>query len=60
MFSFVKKQKISGWKAEAETGAKDDQILSLAGVWQLYQTEKPIDTHVELPDDNLFQVGGFY
>ncbi len=40
MFSFVKKKTASGWKAQAETGAKDDHIMSLAGVWQLYQTEK--------------------
>ncbi len=44
MFSFVKKKTVSGWKAQAETGAKDDHIMSLAGVWQLSQTEKPIET----------------
>lgn len=38
MFSFI----ISATgKPEAETGAHDDLIMSLAGVWQLYQTEKP-------------------
>jgi len=40
MFSFVIKQTPNGnWKAEAENGAHDDLIMSLAGVWQLYQTE---------------------
>lgn len=40
MFSFVVKQSPGGqWKAQAENGAHDDLIMSLAGVWQLYQTE---------------------
>jgi hypothetical protein len=44
MFSFVIKQGTSGtWKAQAENGAHDDLIMSLAGVWQMYQTEhRPI------------------
>ena len=41
MFSFVKHKVPSGWKAEAETGAHDDEIMSLAGVWQMYATERP-------------------
>lgn len=41
MFAFVVKLGTSGnWKAQAETGAHDDLIMSLAGVWQMYQTEK--------------------
>jgi len=40
LFSFIIKP--SG-KAEAEEGAKDDLVMALAGAWQLYQTEKPID-----------------
>lgn len=40
MFSFVIKQTTSGaWKAQAENGAHDDLIMSLAGVWQMYLTE---------------------
>lgn len=39
MFSFIISQ--SG-KAEAEKGAHDDLVMSLAGVWQLYQTEQPM------------------
>jgi hypothetical protein len=44
MSSFVKHKTPSGWKAEAETGSHDDEIMSLAGVWQMYQTEeRPIE-----------------
>lgn len=51
MFSFVVKQSPSGgWKAQAETGAHDDLIMSLAGVWQLYQTEsKPESDYDDVP-----------
>lgn len=38
-FSFIVNPKTG--KAEAEEGAHDDLVMSLAGVWQLYQTEKP-------------------
>lgn len=41
MFSFVVTQTSSSWKAQAESGAHDDLIMSLAGAWQLYQTEQP-------------------
>lgn len=37
-FSFIVNPKTG--KAEAEQGAHDDLIMALAGVWQLYQTEK--------------------
>jgi hypothetical protein len=40
MFSFVVKLTPGGnWKAEAEVGAHDDLIMSLAGAWQMFQTE---------------------
>ncbi len=44
MFSFIIKLGTSGnWKAQAEQGAHDDLIMSLAGVWQMFQTErKPV------------------
>jgi hypothetical protein len=42
MFSFVEVQTTSSWRAQAERGAHDDLIMSLAGVWQMYQTEKPM------------------
>ncbi len=41
MFSFVEVKTSSSWKAQAESGAHDDLIMSLAGAWQLYQTEQP-------------------
>lgn len=41
MFSFVEKQTTSGWKPQAEVGAHDDLVMSLGGVWQMYQTERP-------------------
>lgn len=41
MFSFIEKQTPSGWKPQAESGAHDDLVMALAGVWQMYQTEKP-------------------
>lgn len=44
MFSFVEKQTPSGWKPQAEKNAHDDLVMALAGVWQMYQTEKPPKT----------------
>lgn len=41
MFSFVEVQTSMSWRAQAEKGAHDDLIMSLAGVWQLYQSEEP-------------------
>lgn len=41
MFSFIVSQTSSSWKAQAEQGAHDDLIMSLAIAWQLYQTESP-------------------
>ncbi len=43
MFSFIISQTSSSWKAQAEQGAHDDLIMSLAGAWQLYQSENPIE-----------------
>lgn len=42
MFSFIVKQSTTSgaWKAQAEVGSHDDLIMSLAGVWQMYQTEQ--------------------
>lgn len=42
MFSFIISQTSSSWKAQAESGAHDDLIMSLAIAWQLYTTENPI------------------
>lgn len=62
MFSFIISQTSSSWKAQAEVGAHDDLIMSLAGAWQLYQTEEPIklaSAH-DLPEDNVFTEEGFF
>lgn len=62
MPSFVKKQTPGGWRAEAETGAYDDLLMALAGVWQLYQTEKPIipfDPN-DLDNEQIFDEEGFF
>lgn len=62
MFSFIISQTSSSWKAQAEQGAHDDLIMSLAGAWQLYQTEEPIklaSAH-DLPEDNVFTEEGFF
>lgn len=44
MFSFIISQTSSSWKAQAENGAHDDLIMSLAGAWQMYQTENAPQT----------------
>jgi hypothetical protein len=41
MYSFIEKQTATGWKPIAEAGAHDDLVMSLAGVYQMYQSEKP-------------------
>lgn len=41
LFSFVLKP---NGRPEAEVNAHDDLVMALAGVWQLYQTEKPAET----------------
>jgi len=38
MYSFIINKQ---GKAEAETSAHDDLVMSLAIAWQLYQTENP-------------------
>lgn len=55
MFSFVEVRTTSGWKAQAESNAHDDLIMSLAGVWQMYQTEdKPRDKNEYRPRRKKF------
>jgi len=53
MFSFINVQTSTSWKAQAEVGAHDDLIMSLAGAWQLYQTEDPPDK----PDPKTIKSG---
>ena len=37
MYSFIVSQTSSSWKAQAEQGAHDDLVMSLAGAWFIYQ-----------------------
>lgn len=54
MFSFVINQTSTSWKAQAESGAHDDLIMSLAIAWQLYQTEEPeIIDYEEIDTGNI-------
>lgn len=64
MFAFVVSQTSTSWKAQAEQGAHDDLVMSLAIAWQLYQSEpipQPLDSVlIDLPEEDLFTEGGFY
>jgi hypothetical protein len=62
MFSFIIVQGKSRWKATADVGKHDDRVMSLALVYQLYQTENPTSdmSLVDLPTDNLFDSQGYY
>lgn len=59
MFSFIISQTSSSWKAQAEQGAHDDLIMSLAGVWQLRQTERPPEKVEHIIHEPLFDHEGF-
>lgn len=48
MFSFIITQTTTAWRAQAEQGAHDDLIMSLAIAWQLYQTQQTPTTHTTL------------
>jgi len=60
MFSFVQVKTSSSWKAQAEIGAHDDLIMSLAGAWQMYQTETHSSNQVIELQENLTDEMGFY
>lgn len=61
MFSFIISQTSSSWKAQAEQGAHDDLIMSLAIAWQLYQTEdKPHDYDPVELEEQIFDTEGFF
>lgn len=61
MFSFVEVQTTRSWRAQAEVGAHDDLIMSLAGVYQLYQTEEPlVNQDMEFPEEQLFTEEGWF
>jgi hypothetical protein len=59
MFSFIVSQTSSSWKAQAEQGAHDDLIMSLAIAWQMYQTENPpvVQKHFQQYKPQDFTVG---
>lgn len=52
LYSFVLVQTTSTIKAQAERGAHDDLVMSLAGAWQLYQIvpSRTLDKHWEAPE----------
>jgi len=63
MFSFIVIQTSTAWKAQAEKGANDDLVMSLAIAWQLQQSEKrpTMEDEADLPDDTKkFDEEGFY
>lgn len=55
LFSFVSVQTSSSWKAQAERGSHDDLVMSLAIVWQLYQTEKPVESVYNAQQRQIFE-----
>ena len=59
MFSFIVSQTSSSWKAQAEQGAHDDLIMSLAIAWQMYQTENPpvVQKYVQQYQPTNFMAG---
>lgn len=60
MFAFIVSQTSSSWKAQAEKGAHDDLIMALAGAWQLYQTENPINNEPFIDDEQIYDKEGFF
>ncbi len=61
MFSFVVVPTSMAWRAQAEKGAHDDLIMSLAIAWQLYQSEQPeqrMDDFVM--QEQIFDEQGFF
>lgn len=54
MYSFIISQTTTTRKAQAERGAHDDLVMSLAGAWQLYQQcDTPLDEG-QFPEEQLF------
>lgn len=53
LYSFILVQTSSAWKAQAESNAHDDLVMSLAGAWQLQQQCNPSVSswHREVPFD---------
>ena len=51
MFSFIVVQTSTAWKAQAEQGAHDDLVMSLAIAWQLQQNVVIEQDTDDFPDD---------
>ncbi|RKZ02782.1 hypothetical protein DRQ25_18340 [Candidatus Fermentibacteria bacterium] len=68
MFAFIVTQTSHAWRAQAERGAHDDLIMSLAIALQLHQdarvaqmSDEQWDTAIDqIPDVNLIDSKGFY
>ena len=63
LYSFVIVNTTSSWKAQAERGAHDDLVMSLAVALQVHQQVR-LETmdalKIEFPKGDLFRRGGFY
>ena len=62
-FSFILSQTSSSVKAQAESNAHDDLVMSASIAWQLYQSEEPHklkSDYKDFPDDTRFFNKGFY
>lgn len=53
LYSFVISTTSSSWKAQAESGAHDDLVMSAAGVWFVYENSiaRTLEEDNDLPDD---------
>lgn len=62
MYSFIVNQTNLSWKAQAEQGAHDDLVMSLAIAWQMYQLcQQPQDVNADdFPDDTDKFKEGWY
>lgn len=55
LFNFIVKQTHSGWKAQAETGAHDDLVMSLAIALQVFQYSEQPKHEVVDPNIGYFE-----
>lgn len=62
LYSFIVTQSSSSYKAQAESGAHDDLVMSLAGAWQMYQIEplreieKTYESVLYQPNDSVIGI----
>lgn len=63
LFSFIVVQTSSSWKAQAEVGAHDDLVMSLAIAYQLHQLVQTVDFgKIDVsgfPDQEIFKDGWY-